>query len=228
MIKKLTLIVIILTFLFLIVYISPVIDYSILNPDWNGYSKLLITLKAKVVNKPLVIKVSNPESAVIITIPYKKYFKSEINFLKKFVREGGELIILDDFGCGNQLLNSLGRYLIIINNSMLIDPLYNFKNGKLPRIINFNTNFPEVRNISSIILNHASGLAIVNPRKVDVLAYSSAFSFLDTNLNNEYDLGEKKGPIPIIAKFKYGLGTVYVISDPSFLINSMIELHFTN
>jgi hypothetical protein len=47
---------------------------------------------------------------------------------------------------------------------------------------------------------------------------------LDENQNGEWDEGEPKGPLPIIANFKIGKGELVLISDPSILINSMLGM----
>lgn len=211
-----------ITIFFLVLYVPPAIDFSAANPFWNGYSTFCNRLDVTIIDKPLSYPIKEPRDTILITIPYIKYFNVEIENLKRFVREGGVLIILDDYGYSNQILNSLGGYVTVVNDVMLVDPLFNYRNGRFPKIIDFSDD-REVENITEVIFNHASALYVSSP-KVKVLAYSSSFSFLDTDFNGRWDEGENKGSFPVMAKFPYGSGTVYVISDPSFLLNSMIDM----
>jgi len=211
-----------ITAVLLILYVPPTIDFSIVNPFWNGYTVISDRLNATIIDKPFTFPIKNPSETAIITISYSRYIDLEIENLKNFVKNGGTLIILDDYGYADQILRAFGDYVTIINNTMLVDSLFNYKNGRLPRIIEFSED-PDVANITEIIFNHASALYILSP-KVKVLAFSSSFSFLDNNLNGIWDPGEQMGPFPVIAKFKYESGTVYVISDPSFLLNSMVDM----
>ena len=221
-VSKFMIIVGVITAGLLVLYVPPAVDFSITNPFWNGYTVVSDRLNATVIDKPLTFPIKNPNKIVIITIPYSKYIDLEIENLKNFVKNGGTLIILDDYGYANQILRAFGDYVTIINNTMLVDSLFNYRNGRLPKIIEFSED-PDVANITQVVFNHASVLYILSP-KVKVLAYSSSFSFLDDNLNGICDPGECKGPFPVIAKFTYGSGVVYVISDPSFLLNSMIDI----
>ena len=212
----------VMTFLLIVIYVPPAIDFSVSNPFWNGYSVLSSRLNATILSSPLITRINEPYKIAVITIPYLRYFPDEIINIKRFVANGGVLIILDDYGYSNQLLKAFGNYVTVINDSMLIDPLFCYKNGRLPRIVEFEEK-PEVRGIKEVIFNHASALQVISP-DTEILAYSSSFSYLDTNLNSRWDVGEREGPFPVIAKFNYGSGLVYVISDPSFLLNSMIDL----
>lgn len=207
----------------LIAYISPQIDFSIANPMWNGYSDIENILNATVLNSPSTILTQYPEnSSCLILIPYKPYNISELNAIKNFVYDGGTLILLNDYGYGNMILNFINAPVRFNEDGVLIDPLFNYKNGRLPKIMNFNEDV-STRNITSIILNHASIVDILNSRAV-VLGESSSFSYFDRDFNYKYDDGEPEGPFPVFVKFRYGNGTVYILSDPSMLLNSMIKL----
>ena len=205
----------------LIIYIPPVIDFSVENPFWNGYSAVSTKLNATVLNHPLTILPRDSDS-ILIVIPYQKYSDGELKFIRKYVEDGGNLILLDDYGYGNQILKLFGYPVIILNKGMLIDPLFNYRNGKLPRIFRF-INSTLFDDVEEIIFNHGSILK-VNSRDVDIYAYSSSFSYYDEDLDGSWDSNEPQGPFPVIAGFKYGSGYIYVVTDPSILLNSMIEL----
>ena len=52
---------------------------------------------------------------------------------------------------------------------------------------------------------------------------SSKASFLDTDEDEYLGQDEVKGPLPVAAKYKSNKGTVYVVSDPSIIISSMVD-----
>jgi hypothetical protein len=190
---------------------------------WNGYSEIEHDLNATILYSPLtILKQYSWHSTCLILIPYKPYNISELTTLKNFIYNGGTVLLLNDYGYGNTILDFLDAPVRFDQNGMLIDPLFNYKSGRLPKILNFFDD-PSTENISYIVLNHASIIDILNSR-AEILAESSSFSYFDRNLNDIYDEGEPVGPFPVFVKFRYGDGTVYVLSDPSILLNSMIKL----
>lgn len=210
------------TCLMLLVYVVPLIDFSVDNPWWNGYSRVRADLDAYVLNSPLTT-LSNfpPDSSCLILIPYKPLSGDELSSLSRFVSDGGLLIILSDYGYGNEVLEYLDAPVRIDESGMLIDPLFNYRNGRLPKIFHFNVD-RSTENISYIILNHASILVVLNPG-AEVLGESSSFSYFDMDFDSSFD-NEPYGPFPVFARFDYGRGVVYVLSDASLLLNSMVDL----
>jgi len=207
----------------LIIYIAPQIDFSVANPMWNGYSDAENILNATVLNSPLTVLTQYPEdNSCLILIPYKPYNISELNTIKTFIHDGGTVILLNDYGYGNMILDFINAPVRFDEDGILIDPLFNYKNGRLPKIMDFNRDI-STRNITSVILNHASIIDVLDSRAV-ILAESGSFSYFDRNFNYKYDKGEPKGPFPVFVKFRYGDGTVYALSDPSILLNSMVKL----
>jgi len=81
-------------------------------------------------------------------------------------------------------------------------------------------NDPVTRNVTTLLLNYPSSL-IVNPDTTDVIALSSIASWLDTNGNRLQEWGEPRGPFPIVARERMGIGSILLLSDPSILINGM-------
>ena len=160
-----------------------------------------------------------PEKAILVTIPYFEYTTDEMSKIKQFVEDGGTLLFMDDYGYGNTVLAYFGVD-IRFSHKPLLDPLYYYKNQRLPRIIDF---APEAKEsgIDLIILNHAT--ALTNVTRQEAIAWSSSSSFLDINENDSWERGEPKGPFAIAAEFRLGEGIVTITSDPSILINSMMD-----
>ena len=209
--------------LILLVYVVPLIDFSIDNPWWNGYYILRQRLNPDILDTPLSgLSMYSPRETCLILMPYIPLSQGELSILSRYVSDGGILILLSDYGYGNLILEYMDAPLRINDSGMLIDPLFKYRNGRLPKIIDFSEDL-HIENVSKIYLNHASILVILDKR-ARVYGLSSSFSYFDLDLDSTYDEGEPQGPFPILAGFSYGEGYVYVMSDPSFLLNSMIDL----
>jgi hypothetical protein len=163
---------------------------------------------------------SNPKGTTTIVIPYEPLTTTELSQLQHYISNGGTLLLLDDYGYGNQILNSL-RLDVRFTEQALLDPLYDYNNQLLPKITDLKTT-PVSSNLSSIVFNHATSLN--QTTGTTVIAQSSGFSFLDLNNNGEWDPDEPNGPFPEATYTKIGQGYIIIIADPSILINSMITL----
>jgi len=188
------------------------------NPLWDGIQDYLRDSGAKNIDTLVDLPVLYSKS-VLIAIPYLDYQPEEMQPIKQFINEGGTLILMDDFGFSNRLLEYLG-ITIQIDHRLLLDPLFCYKNQNLPLITDFSASVKEA-GVTNLIFNHASVLNSVE--KKDALAWSSSASFLDTNNNGLLDKNEPQGPFTVAAVKKINKGTVYIISDTSLVLNSMIE-----
>ncbi len=211
--------VIIISMLTLIWFFPPNGDFRVENPSWNGLSTLNSKAKLTVIDTFANLP-ANPKGTALLLVPYEAFSYSELSQLKNYALNGGTLVILDDYGFGNQVLNGIGLKMRFTGVPML-DPLYNYKDKWIPKITDF-SNSSIAENVSSIVLNHASSLN--NTSDSTVIAYSSTFSFLDVNGDGSWNNNEPNGPFPIIAYNTLGHGNVVAIADPSLMINSMIVL----
>ncbi len=210
--------IVILVFCMIIWFYPPTGDFNTDNPSWNGLTAVSEYRQVTPL-KTLDALPTNRETALIM-IPYEQFTNPELEQLRNYVSAGGTLVLLDDYGFGNQILTELGLQ-VRFSGKPLLDPLFDYQNQFMPKITSFS---PEslTANISSVVFNHATTLE--NTAGVSVLASSSRFSFLDDNNNGEYDSGELGGHFPVMAYQKVGDGYVVVIADPSLLINGMVNL----
>jgi hypothetical protein len=194
-------------------------DFRADNPFWNGLTTFTTQLRVSTINSFDSLRSPFKETALIV-IPYAQFTETELDNLRQYVSLGGTLIILDDYGYGNQILSHVGLSMRFTDKPLL-DPLFNYKNKWFPRITDF-VQTPIAENVTSIVLNYASSLT--NTSDTTVVAWSSQFSFLDLNGNSVWDTGEPTGPQPVAAFAKVGQGYAVAVSDPSILINSMINM----
>ena len=194
-------------------------DFRSENPSWNGARDFISDFDAVPLGSLSDLPATGQGNTLIV-IPYLSFSSAELEKLEGYINSGGTLLVLDDYGFGNEILEHLGLELRF-NGSPLLDPLFDYKNKNLPKVITFGA-VPATDGIESLVFNHATSLESV-PHDC-VIAWSSYFSFLDENLDGEWDEGEPKGPLPVIASFKIADGELVVVADPSILISSMLDM----
>jgi hypothetical protein len=216
----LTLIAILIVLLVLCIWFYPSSgDFRVENPGWNGAEALTVDYHALPLSS-LADLPPSPAGASLIVIPYLDFKTSEMEQLRSFVSHGSRLILADDFGYGNRVLEYLGLKARFAGN-MLLDPLVNYKNGRMPGITRL---LPDAltANTDNLVLNHAT--CLVNVSGNETIALSSPFSFLDLNSNGTHEDDEFSGPLPVISRHRLGDGEVILIADPSIFINSMANI----
>jgi hypothetical protein len=192
-------------------------DFMAHNDMWNGIKRFCDEFGAATINS-LDDLPDTPAEVVLVLIPYIELDTEELAVVGRFVGGGGTLLLMDDYSYGNQVLSYLGvdtRF----SNQPLFDPLFNLKNLRLPRILNFT---PEVKEagIDIIVLNHAT--ALIDVSESDVIAWSSIYSYLDTDESETREESEPEGPFPVVARLQVKNGKIIVVADPSIIINSIV------
>jgi hypothetical protein len=196
-------------------FVPSLQDFMAGNTMWNGVRTFLSDSKAQQATS-LSILPADSKGAVFIAVPYIDYSTDDLAKLQSFLLDGGTVVLADDFGYGNHLLEYLGvtpRF----DTRPLLDPLFSYRNQWMPKI----TDFPNPHDFQVVVLNHATTL--LNVDASDVVAWSSATSYIDVNRSEVWNDDEPKGPFPVAAKLAVGQGTLVLASDASLMINSMIN-----
>jgi len=193
-------------------------DFTASNTMWNGISSFSSEFDAATIDS-LNDLPDLPEEAALVAIPYHEYSDEELSRMKRFVDDGGTLLLMDDYGYGNSVLAYLDVG-VRFTNKPLLDPLFCYKNQAMPQILDFTPQVQE-SGIDVITFNHATTLA--NVMESEVIAWSSSASFLDVNENESWDPDEPKGPFAVGAELRLGKGTLALVSDPSIIINTMVS-----
>ena len=202
----------------LLLWIYPsTTDFATSNTHWNGLSdasrEFHISPLTDVGGFP-----SESRGTVVIVIPSRPPQPTHLQAIRRFVEGGGVLILLDNFGSGNDVLTVLGSA-IRFSGRVLTDPLFNLKNSRLPRILDFAPS-PLTVGLEEFAFNHATVLTGISPTQA--AATSSAVSYLALNLTGQRDEGASYGPFPVLALEPHKEGYVVAVSDSSILINSML------
>ena len=192
-------------------------DFGPENPFWNGLADFCSDFDPERVAS-LAELPSQPQGTALVLIPYETFTVGELERLEKYAADGGTLILLDDYGYGNEVLSHLDitpRF----TNDVLLDPLFNFANSYFPKAT-YTPASSAPEDEGSIVFNHGSTLTFNDMSSGSVLAWSSRFSYLDENDNSVWDEdeGEAKGPLPIAYSMIYESGHIVLVSDPSILI----------
>ncbi len=205
-------------FVALVLWIYPsTTDFANSNTHWNGISDASREFHIR----PLTDVGGFPSESrgtVVLVIPSRPPEPSHLQAIRRFVEGGGVLILLDNFGSGNDVLMALGSA-IRFSGRVLADPLFNLKNSRLPRILDFAPS-PLTVGVEELVFNHATVLTGISTTQA--AATSSAVSYLAVNPTGQRDEGASRGPFPVLALEPYKEGYLVAVSDSSILINSML------
>jgi hypothetical protein len=202
----------------LILWIYPsTTDFANSNTHWNGMSDASREFHIR----PLTDIGGFPSESrgtVVLVIPTRSPQPSHLQAIRRFVEGGGVLILLDNFGSGNDVLMVLGST-IRFGGRLLADPLFNLRNSRLPRILDFAPS-PLTVGVEELVFNHATVLTGITATQA--AATSSVVSYLAVNPTGQRDEGASRGPFPVLALEPHKEGYVVAVSDSSILINSML------
>ncbi len=236
------------------------LPFSIYNSNispGDGCSELANTLRNNGYQvNPLISSLSVvngiPQNSVLFVIGPTHFFSIvEDSALIDFFLKGGSLLIADDFGSGNTILDGLALFLqdwptemqgfmsvssIRFNRGLLLDANNN-DNGRplLPAIDSFNDGGRIFSSSHHVVMNFATGLQGV-PANAS-LATSSINSWIvagdvlnliqygtdPSYIAYNATRGDQSGPFPLLAEIGVGPGRIMLLSDASIFINNMID-----
>jgi len=204
----------------LIRFFPPNDDFNLDNPFWNGLKDFQKETKASSISYISHLStISSPSGTSLFIIgPSGTYSSEETTSISRYLKAGGVLILADDFGSGNSILEGLGlksRF----SHHLVVDPLFRGKSSVLAKAVDMTGPLADIK---SLMFNYPASLQL-NRLEGKIIATSSSFSFFDDNLNGKKEKDEGEGPFPMIAQIPYGKGRIYLISDSSLFINSMLR-----
>jgi hypothetical protein len=194
-------------------------DFMSANPSWNGAGEFTDSFVTSSLRYYADLP-EDPDNTILVLIPYTELTNAELALLDGYISDGGTLVLADDYGYGNTILEHM-HINASFNGETLLDPVFNYKNSFFPRVTDFSAS-ALTGDLDSIILNHATAMTIGDG--VSTIAQSSAASFIDSNGNQLYDEGEPAGPLTVAAQANLSDGIVILLSDPSIIINCMQDM----
>lgn len=217
--------------------VSTTVDFSIYNSGWNGTSGLAASVyRAGKLSPSMTLEITgtdvtivqmsleqvdpNPVTEALVIIgPTKAFTSAEGALVGDFVARGGLLLLADDFGTGNTLLQGMGAQ-SRFSGKLVMDLAFE-KKPEFSVCFNF-VDDPLTEGVDSLLMNYPSSVVVRNA-SVRPLAHSSVASWLDVDGDRLQDVGEPRGPFPLMAREAIGNGSVILVADPSLLINGMSE-----
>lgn len=143
-----------------------------------------------------------------------EYTDAEVDAITSFVREGGNLILADDFGFGNDVATEFG---LSYSKRVLRDD--EFRGNR--SFVEVNGTLPDGRN-ATLLTNVPTALNVAEADG-EILARTSAGAYIDINRNGMEDPNDISDSFPVAFRTRMGEGEALFLSDPGLLTNQALE-----
>lgn len=191
-------------------------DFNLQNSDWNGLSRLASATQLTPLYSTDALAGSGSGKTLLIIGPKNNFTMAESTQVLAFLHSGGKVVVADDFGSADSLLDAIGSP-IRIDPVLMCQYENYYVNQTFPIITNITA--PNMRNVRQLVLNHPASLNVTE--STEVIASTSDKAWLDYNGNLSLDSGERMGVYPVAALASYAGGQLLVVSDPDLFVNSM-------
>ena len=195
-------------------------SYSPFNNGDMGYSKLITLLDAEVISSVQDIKPSNYDYVVIIPFQKHSINTSMYRVIRELILNGVIIIIMDEHGYSNRLLNELGLNITITTQPILDEvnkvgnrfyPLIRVVFPYLNKAMNITTYKPRYMILSTDVINNS------------VIGYTSNYAYVDLDNNGYYSLNESMNQYIVVYGRKVGNGAIIIIPDLDIGTNALIN-----
>lgn len=204
---------------------TSTIAFSAYNSQWDGtddiraLSEDIDTEVTIAVNTSYYDRSPPEETVALVLSPETGYTQSERMRVAEFVRDGGTLIVAEDYKShANPLLRSVGAT-ARVNGTPLYDTQNYYRTSAFPKTKPTHRH-PAADNVTTVVFNHGTA---VDPGNSTIILRSSAYSYLDTTDDNDLNHNETLQRYPVGTVEEVGKGRVFVLGDPSLFINAMLE-----
>jgi hypothetical protein len=201
-------------------------DFSTYNTAWNGASdaKALASREGYTARPVFALsKIGTSGNGVLFMINPNRsvdFAGSDASALQSFIKNGGILVLANDFGNGDAVLNGLGvSGAARFNGSLLADNVSKVVDAEHPLITDVTT-AGLTAGVHELYFNYGTALD-TSGRNVTVLARSAPTSYLST-AGTSATTEATAGARPVLATLNYGNGRIVLLSDPSVFINEML------
>ena len=178
--------------------------FDLAGTDWEGCAELVSLAKAElgggrvVVTNTVDFHELKPDDGVILLYPQKSL---DVDALSKFMRAGGRVVMLDDFGRGDSLLRHFGMERVASPRK----PAEFLRHNPQLALAEPASAHPVVADVSRVVTNHPTGLS--HPDLSPVLKIRG---------NGEPD-------VVVAVAGAVGQGRLLAVGDPSIVMNSMLR-----
>lgn len=184
--------------------------FDLTGADWEGCSELVRIARGElgaarvVATTTIDFKELKPEDGLLLLYPEKSL---DVDELSKFMRAGGRVVLLDDFGRGESLLRHFGMERVPVPKN----PVESLRQNPQLALAEPASAHPVVADVNRVVTNHATGLS--HPDLSPVLKIRGS-NESDVFIAVAGAVGDKP-PAP--------QGRFLVVGDPSIVMNSMLR-----
>ncbi|MBX3234059.1 MAG: DUF4350 domain-containing protein [Labilithrix sp.] len=181
------------------------IPFDLTGDDWEGASELVRLAKAElpagqvVPTSQIDFSELKPEDGLLLLYPERSLDEGE---LSKFMREGGRVVMLDDYGRGESLLTAFNMRRVPAPRS----PAECLRRNPQLALAEPASAHPVVSDVNRVVTNHPVGLG--HPDLSPVLKIRSS--------NHDPD-------VTVAVAGAVGKGRLLAVGDPSIVMNSMLR-----
>jgi hypothetical protein len=199
-------------------YFSEV-SYSTTNLLWDGINQFSSIYHTTNLYDLSDLKVMDQDTTLLIVGPTKNFSYDESSRIKAYMEQGGSVIIMDDYGTSNTLLNDIASSITLYQTPLCQYDSY-YVNPNFPIIKDFTSRGSIYRN-SSLTLNYPVSLNVSGDAVV--LATTSTQGWIDSDYDGLIWGGEPLNVYPFMASEIYKKGSLTVVGDADIVTNGMIN-----
>lgn len=153
--------------------------------------------------------------AVLVLGVEEAYRPSEVDAIESFVREGGRLVLADDFGSGNGVANRFG---VSFDGLVLSDDEFAGNRS----FVSVNATLGD--RSFHVVTNVPTSLSVAPQVDAQVIARTSGNAYIDNNGNGREDDADTQGPFPVAVMVEAGDGVIVFVSDPGVFTNAVMGM----
>ncbi|WP_336339222.1 DUF4350 domain-containing protein [Haloarcula brevis] len=195
------------------------------NAQWDGAGELRTVAADTGASVTLGTNVSQYPTAdadgtvAVVLSPTEPYTSGERARLAAFVRNGGTLVVAEDYRPhGNALLAAVGADARFDGRPVYDNRNY-YRNASFPEATPAG-DYPETAGVDTVVLNYGT---TVRAGDATPLVTTSEYAYLDTDGDAELDNDERLASRPVATSESVGDGRVVAVGDPSVFVNAMLE-----
>lgn len=193
---------------------TPTTSYgSVLNTGETGISILYAMFGPEIATDLGEIEGAWSNSTVAILVSDKPLSKDTYVKISNLAEKGGMVIYAGDYDSISVFLKEVGLDDAVVAER-IYDPIVN-SGGDKRRVI-------AISSYGTSLVLEPSYYFNPHHSKLMWVANSSQYSFVDTNGNGFYDIGEPIGSYVVVALIRIGKGGVLLISDPGVFTNKHV------
>ncbi len=160
--------------------------------------------------------VENPSRYAVLVLGVEEaYRSSEVDAIEAFVRDGGRVVLADDFGSGNSVANRFG---VSFDGVVLSDD--DFAGNRSFVAVNATLGDRSFR----VVTNVPTSLSVAPDADATVIARTSPNAYIDLNGNGRSDDADTEGPFPVAVQVEAGDGVIVFVSDPGIFTNAVMDM----